>query len=252
MSKKIFITSCIIIQLVLLFSFIGSFKKNDESLAVGTNAEFYPFSFIENGKIVGFDIDIASEVCKRLGKEIEVKDMSFDVLIPQLTLGYIDFIAAGMTYTEERNQYVSFTTPYFSDDPLIILTVAKDESHHIKSLSDFQGQTIIVNEGYTADLFLSSKKEFNLIRLSSPADAFIALKNGRADAFVTARSTVLSFLESQKAGLFHYDVISDTADSYSLVISKKNTQLLDAIQKVLNEMEHEGLMDELKTKWKLK
>lgn len=249
MNKKIF---AILAVLILLFSLSFSWSKGKteeaNTLIVGTNSEFPPFSFRENKEIVGFDIDVAKEVAKRLNKQIQFKDMPFDALIPDLTFGNISFIAAGMTYTEERGKRVAFTQAYLSGDPLVIVTLASKPK--AISLNDLFGKTVVVNEGYTADLFLSGKEGLNLIRLSAPADAFLALKSGRGDAFVTARSTVKSFLETQDAAQYETHEIDGENDQYALVVSKNNPQLLEAIQQALDEMERDGTLARLKTKWK--
>ena len=162
-------------------------------LIVGTNAEFPPFSFIENKTIIGFDIDVAKEVAKRLDQPIEWKDMPFDALIPDTILGRVDFVAAGMSYTEERAKRVLFTKPYLTEDPLVILSASEQPL----GLDDLNNKTVVVIEGFTADLLMSSKNGFNLIRLPAQADGFMAIKSGRADAFVTAKSTVDLFLKGK-------------------------------------------------------
>ncbi|MDB6081397.1 MAG: artP, partial [Chlamydiia bacterium] len=179
MYKKIY--SFFILCITCVLPLFGS----DAKIIVGTNAEFPPFTFIDKGEVVGFDIDVAKEVCKRLGKEMQLKDMPFDALVPELTLGYVQFVAAGMSHTEERAKRVLFTKSYGSNDPLVILTLTKK-----MSLDDLTGKTVVVNEGFTADLFMSSKPGITLVRLSTPVDAFLALKAGRADAYVTAKSTI--------------------------------------------------------------
>lgn len=239
---------------IIFFSFTPTYKKPDTNiLLVGTNAEFPPFTFRTEGaesEIVGFDIDIVKEVCHRLGKEIQFKDMPFDALIPDLTLGHVDFVAAGMTATPERAQRVSFTKSYLSEDGLVIISLKKANSQKALTLDDYLGKTIVVNEGFTADLFLSAKEGFNLIRLPTVADGFVALKSGRADAFVTAQSTVRSFLETQDASQFQQASIEGSAENCALV-TPKNSILLTDIQKALDAMEKDGTLKQLKLKWKL-
>src|SRR5580704_2849514 len=100
------------------FSKSEQMPQSSNILLVGTNAEFAPYSFIDNGQIVGFDIDVAQEVAQRLGKTITFKDMPFESLLPELQLGRIEIIAAGITPTQERAQKVLFTKPYVEGDKL--------------------------------------------------------------------------------------------------------------------------------------
>ncbi len=234
----------------ILIAFAGwtlIFKPSPHTaLLVGTNAEFPPFTFRQEGEIVGFDIDIAKEVSRRLGKEMQFKDMPFDTLLPDLLLGQIDFIAAGMTATEERAKRVAFTKPYLHDDPLLIVTLDKP-----LKFEDLKGKTVVVNEGFTADIYLAKQNEVNLVRLPTTADGFIALKSGRADAFVTADSTVRSFYAAQGDAHFALESIPGTAENCALVLPKNNPDLLKQIQSALDEMEKVGYIDQLKKKWKL-
>ena len=230
----------------LVFGFLSSLLwASADKLVVGTNAEFPPFTYIDKGAIVGFDIDVAKEVAQRLGKEIQWKDVPFDALIPEVILGQVDFVAAGMSYTEERARRVSFTQSYLSGDPLVIFSKQK------MKLEDLKGKTVVVVEGFTADLFMSSQKGFNLIRLPTQADAFLAIKNGRAEAFVTAKTTTDCFIENQGNFSFQITSIEGTAETCALVVPKTKPQMLNAIQKVLNEIEEDGTMIKLLKKWNL-
>jgi len=234
-------------SIVLTSLFIFSLSRIAATLVVGTNAEFPPFSYVQNNSIVGFDIDVAKEVAKRLGQPIEWKDMPFEALIPETILGRVDFVAAGMSYTEERAKRVLFTRPYIAEDPLMILS----NSDKITSLDDLKGKTVVVIEGFAADSWISSKSGFNLIRLPTQADGFMAIKSGRVDAFVTAKSTIDLLFKQQNTSLLHAVVIEGTGETCALVIPKsKPTMLLD-IQKALDEMESDKTLDYLKDKWGL-
>jgi arginine/lysine/histidine transporter system substrate-binding protein len=173
--------------------------------------------------------------------------MPFDALIPDIVLGHIDFVAAGMSYTEERAKRVSFTKSYLSEDPLVIFTTSKE-----LELEDLKGKTVVVIEGFTADLFMSPKEGITLIRLPTQADGFMAIKSGRADAFVTAKSTVDAFFQMQDASQFYTTTIDGTGETCALVVPKNKPELLIDIQKALNDMENDGTMTKLKIKWKLR
>lgn len=233
--------------LLIFASLSSSLMAASNALVVGTNAEFPPYSYIEKGEIVGFDIDVAKEVGNKLGKELQFKDMPFDALIPDIILGRVDFVAAGMSYTEERAKRVLFTKSYLSEDPLVIFSKANQPL----TLDDLAGKTVIVNDGFTADTFMSSKPEVNLVRLPVQSDGFLAVKNGRADAFVTAQSTVNAFFETQNPAQFHITPIKGTGETCALVVPKSKPDLLINIQKALGDMEKDGTMARLKTKWKL-
>lgn len=219
------------------------------TLIVGTNAEFPPFSFMEHNEIVGFDIDIAREVAQRLNKTIELKNMSFDALIPSLQLGSIHMIAAGMTPTPERARRVLFTKPHMMGDSLVIVSL-KDKPFN--SLDALQDKTVVVNQGYTADTFMSDKP-VHLIRLSSAliSDGLLALKSKRADAFVAAYSSVKPFFERHGTNVLQWVPIPNTQETDALAISPQYPQLAQETQKVLDIMEADGTLQQLKKKWRI-
>lgn len=93
----------------------------DKTVKLGTNAAFPPFEYVEGKNIVGFDITMGQKIAKTCGSKLEVVDMSFDSLIPALQSGTIDFIAAGMSVTEERKKNVDFSVPYFESEQVIIV-----------------------------------------------------------------------------------------------------------------------------------
>lgn len=236
---------------VLLFALSGCFgpqKIDDTTLVVGTESNFPPFSFKENDQLVGFDIDLIKQVAERLGKHIEFQDMSFEALIPQAQLGSVHVIAAGMTPTENRAEKVFFTQPYIVGDPLLI--VAPIDRLDVGSLEALkQGKRVVVNQGYTADLFMSTLQGPELIRLETPAEAFLAIDQDRADAFVTARNTLVPFFRLHDAKRYSMTPIQETVEQTAIIVSKKYPALLEQIQAILDQLEAEGFMAALKQKW---
>ena len=88
----------------------------------GTASGFPPFEFIEDGELTGFDIDLTEAVVEEAGYELdEWTDLEFDSLIPALTGGDIDFIAAAMTITDDRAETIAFTDPYFESDQSVVV-----------------------------------------------------------------------------------------------------------------------------------
>lgn len=223
--------------------------RNDAGdMIVGISADFPPFSFIKDGKIVGFDIDIIEEIARRMNKKIEFKNMPFGTLLPSLQLGSIDVIASGLTATPERAKKVFFTTPYLEDGPLVILS---KKTAPIFTLDELKNKDVAVNEGYTADQHISKIPDLKIMRLKSPAQAFLALSSGRASAFVTAESTVKPFFDEHGAEQFQVSAIPGTGENSCLAITPKLPDLHKAIQKELDGMKEDGSLQALRTKWKL-
>ncbi|HSW73624.1 MAG TPA: transporter substrate-binding domain-containing protein [Candidatus Limnocylindria bacterium] len=227
----------------------SSLVIDTNTLLVDTNAEYPPFSFLDNDTIVGFDIDLANEVGKRLGKTVKITDMPFDSLLPKLQLGDLNIIAAGLTATPERAEKVLFTKPYLEGDPLIVIVGSKNPA--ITGIADLHGKDIVVNEGYTADLQLSKIEGLSLKRLATPAEAFMALQSGQVYAFVAARSTVQPYFQEHTYEEFNITPLEGMSDHYSLAVSKKYPELLPVIQEALDALEKDGTLAALKQKWGL-
>ena len=96
-------------------------SKDGKKIKLGTNATFPPFEYVNGKDIVGFDISMGQKIAAKAAGSLEVVDMAFDSLIPALQSGTIDFIAAGMSVTEERKKNVSFSDDYFESEQVIIV-----------------------------------------------------------------------------------------------------------------------------------
>lgn len=95
--------------------------NSSTTLKLGTNAAFPPFEYVEGSTIVGFDITMGQKIANDAKASLEVVNMEFDSLIPALQSGTIDFIAAGMSVTEERKKNVDFSDPYYASEQVIIV-----------------------------------------------------------------------------------------------------------------------------------
>lgn len=95
--------------------------SGDGVVKMGTNATFWPFEYTEGSEVVGFDITMSQYIAKGYGKQLEVINMEFDALIAALQAGSIDFVAAGMSITPDRQAEVDFSDPYYSSEQVVIV-----------------------------------------------------------------------------------------------------------------------------------
>lgn len=96
-------------------------KRDNGKLVMATNAEFPPYESIENDKVVGIDADIMQAVCDELGMELEIENIEFDSIIPEIQSGKADVGAAGMTVTPDREKNVDFSDSYATGTQVIIV-----------------------------------------------------------------------------------------------------------------------------------
>ncbi len=220
-------------------------------LVVGTSADFPPFEFVaENGTIMGFDIDIAKEIAKKLGVELKVVDMDFDALIPALQDGKIDLIIAGMSITEERKKVVDFSEPYFEADQAILVRADSE----IASLDDLKGKKVGVQSGTTGEDWAVTNlveagitSEENLYSYDKFIAAVEALRIGHLDAVVMDAPVAKTFVK--KYPELKIAFIVKTGEVYGIAVRKGEAELLDLINEVLKELKETGKLDKLVEKW---
>ena len=106
--------------------------------------KFAPYEYHDGNDIVGIDVDIANAICEDMGASLEITDVAFDSIIPEVQSGKADFAAAGMTVTEDRQTQVDFSDTYATGVQSVIVT----EDSDIKSLDDLKGQTDRCSAGY--------------------------------------------------------------------------------------------------------
>ncbi|MBM6822492.1 basic amino acid ABC transporter substrate-binding protein [Fusobacterium mortiferum] len=215
-----------------------------ERIYVGTNAEFPPFEYLENGKITGFDIELMNEIGKVLNADIKIQDMAFDGLLPALQLKKVDVVIAGMTATEERMKTVAFTQPYYIASQVIIV---KEEDNSIKSFEDLKGKRVGVMLGFTGDTVVSEIEGVKIERFNAAYAGIMALKADKADAVVLDSEPAKNYVK-QNPGLKLAE--ADAAkEEYAIAIRKNDKALLEKIEKALTEIKANGTYDKLIEKY---
>lgn len=131
--------------------------KSSGKIIMATNAEFEPFEFKDGNEVVGIDPEIAQKIADKLGVELEISDIAFDSCIPAVNTGKADFVAAGMTATEDRKKNVDFTDTYFDASQAIIVSNDSD----IATGKDLDGKVVGVQTGTTGDIYCTNEKGEN-------------------------------------------------------------------------------------------
>jgi len=174
-------------------------EDNENKIIVGTSADFAPFEYIdENQTIVGFDIDLIKAILEDKGYTVEVKDISFDSLITELSTGKIDVIAAAMTITDARKQQIDFSDPYYEADQSVLINAG--ENITIVNETDLANYTLGAQTGTTGASWVLDTlvtpglmNEDNLKRYETYTLAILDLKNGNIDAIVLDKPVAEAF-----------------------------------------------------------
>jgi len=220
--------------------------KKSGKIIVGTSADYPPYEFHKEinkkDEIVGFDIEIAKEIAKDLGVELQIKDMKFDGLLAALDAGTIDFVVAGMTPTPERAENVDFTKIYYTAvQSLVIRTEDKDK---IKTLEDLYGKKVGAQKGAIQEEIAKEQISGSQVKaLGKVSDLMLELKNNKIDALVVELPVSSAYI-SRNSDLTLLDIELDTDDSGSAIAIKKgNTDLVDEINKTLDRLINDKSID---------
>ena len=214
-------------------------------LVMATNAEFPPYEYHDGGEIVGIDAEIAKAIADELGMELEIEDIAFDSIIPEITSGKADMGLAGMTVTEDRKQSVDFTDTYAKASQKIIVK----EDSAIASPDDLTGVIVGVQQGTTGDIYVSDLEPdgTTVERYNKGFEAVQALSQGKIDAVVIDGEPAKTFV-AQTEGLKILEE-SFTDEEYAIAVKKGNTELLEKINGALKTLKDNGTLDEIVAKY---
>ena len=213
-------------------------------LVMVTNAEFPPYEFHDQNAIVGIDVEIAGAIAEQLGLELEIEDIAFDSIIPEIVSGKADIGAAGMTVTEDRKQNVDFSDTYAHATQVIIVK----EDSEIKGVADLEGKIMGVQQGTTGDIYVSGDYgDAAVERYAKGMEAVQALAQGKVDAVVIDGESAKQYIK-EVDGLKIIDE-SYTDEDYAIAIKKGNTAMVEAVNAALAELKSEGKLDEIVAKY---
>ena len=214
------------------------------SLIMCTNAEFPPYEFHNGNEIVGIDVEICNAIAEKLGLKLEIEDIAFDAIIPEIVSGKADLGAAGMTVTEDRKQNVDFSDSYAHATQVIIIR----EDSDIAGPDDLKGKLVGVQQGTTGDLYVSADLGDDAVeRYSKGMEAVQALTQSKVDAVIIGGETAKQYVK-EVPGLRILDE-SYTDEEYAIAVQKGNTQLLDAINTAIGELKKNGTFDKIVEKY---
>ncbi len=228
-----------LILLLFLVLLLTGCAKDENTLFMVTEAGFAPYEYYENNKVVGIDVDIAEEIAKRLDKKLVVKDVAFDSIINELNSGKADFALAGMSITEERKEEVDFSIEYAISKQVIV--ALKDTN--IKKVSDLNNKKITVQLGSVADSYVSKNfKNAKLIQQKKFLTAAEDIKGKKADCLIMDELPAVELVKNNPE-LKILDIEMFT-DKYAAVVSKGNTELLEQINEILQDLIDSGKINE--------
>jgi polar amino acid transport system substrate-binding protein len=271
--KKIMATVLASIAAFATFGFASC--GGEETLVVYTEAGFAPFEYIQDGKIVGVDVDIMNQVGEKLGKKIVFENVGFDTIIDTVAAGKLCNVgAAGISVTPARQEKVDFSNEYYTAELYVIYQAAEKETYVDMTTNEVEGvywgslkgKRIAVQSGTTADLFLGDELADH--PSDDPEEAWTgvlynsgatkvdcqALATAVANIGLDADVLIIDELPAQQlikgnanlacAPLYYYgegEADTPATDTYAICVTKGQDALLTAINEVLAELGTTGI-----------
>ena len=223
--------------------------EEKKTLVVGTSADYPPFEFVDTAKsdeIIGFDIELIKIAAEKLGYEVEVKNMDFNSLIPALQAKQFDVVISGMTPTEERDEVVDFSVPYYETEQYLLF----DKSKGYKEISELKGGTVgAQTSSIQLDLAeeLAAEYGFKAESRNLIPELIQEIIIGRFDAAVIENIVSENYLANNK-DLAAFPIEVEDPD-YKAIVFQEGSSLKAEFDKVVEELIEDGTIEELKAKW---
>jgi arginine/ornithine transport system substrate-binding protein len=250
--KKILIA----IGLIILVLAVGTVHAKDWKIVrIGVEGAYPPFSFTTaDGKLEGFDIDIARALGKAMGVEIKLVAQDWDGIIPALMARKYDAIIASMTITEERKKKVAFSNKYYNTPAKF---VTKKGSVKEFTKDTLKGKTVGVQRATTHDSYLTDNygKDVKIKRYATQDDAYLDMTAGRLD-FLLADSVALSdgFLKKPEGKNFEFVGPDMTEERWfgvgaGIACRKKDKDLVELFNKAIDQIRADGTYKKIQDKY---
>ncbi len=235
----------LVIALVGVFAACGGDKTEEKTvLTMATNAEFPPYEYVEEGKIIGIDAEIAALIADKLGMELQIVDVAFDSIIPGVQSGKYDMGMAGLTVNDERLEKVNFSTSYAKGVQVVIIP----ENSDIKSLDDISGKKIGVQTSTTGDIYATDDfGEEAITRYDNGAVAVQALIAGKVDCVIIDNEPAKSYVTANE-GLKILET-EYAVEDYAICFNKEDTELQEKVDAALKELIADGSVQRVVDKY---
>lgn len=238
----------LVIALIGVFAACGGSGDTDTDakpvLTMATNAEFPPYEYVEDGKIIGIDAEVAALIADKLGMELQIVDVAFDSIIPGVQSGKYDMGMAGLTVNDERLEKVNFSTSYAKGVQVVIVA----ENSSIASPDDIAGKKIGVQTSTTGDIYATGDfGEDAVVRYDNGAVAVQALIAGKVDCVIIDNEPAKAYVAANE-GLKILDT-EYTEEDYAICFNKADTELQEKVDGALKELIADGSVQKVVDKY---
>lgn len=224
----------------------GTGAGETKKLILGLSADFPPYEFhIKNDKgedeIVGFDVEIAKEIAKDMGAELEIKDMVFSSLLNELGSGRIDMVISGLSPSPERAKEIEMSQIYYNAKQAVVAREADKDKY--ATLESLEGLKIGVQKSSIQEDIAKEIPGAKLTSLAKISDIIMQLNSGRVDVAIIEGPVAESFVKNVE-GIVITDAEPVTEDEgYVVGIKKGNKELLDQVNATLDRLMKDGSIE---------
>lgn len=239
--KKFLAKLLVAVMVVMSVTACSADKTVSDKLIMATEAGFAPYEYTEDGTtVIGVDVDIANEIAKAMGKELEIQNTTFDGALLAVQQGKVDFAAAGISVTEERKELMDFTIEYATSKQVMVINKSASK---ISSPDEITKDTVVgVQLGTVADIYCSSDIECVVKQYNKFLEAAQDLKNNKLDCIIMDELPALEMVKSNsELAVVEKEVFTD---KYAIAVKKGNTEMLNAINEVLQKLIDDGKIEE--------
>jgi polar amino acid transport system substrate-binding protein len=219
-----------------------------KELRCGTLADIPPFATADarTRELVGFDVDMCHAVGKRLGVAVTLVPMSIEARIPEVKMGRVDIAIANLFYTLGRAQQIQFSNAYYLAKEVIMTRASEPGT----TKADFKGKRLSASKGSTSEIGIR-QNESEPLTFQDTGSAYMALMQNKAVGMVGNPLTLTKFIKQAKASGVDLKVIDDplVVAPVAIGLRKDEPALLAAVNKALADMEKDGQINEIWSKW---
>lgn len=220
--------------------------KADGKIKFGTEGTYAPFTFHDkDGKLTGFDIEIAEEIAKRLGVKAEFIETKWDGIFAGLDAKRFDAIVNEVAIREDRLEKYDFSNSYIVSKAVLIVN---EENSNIKTFEDLKGKKS--GQSLTSNLAdIARSFEAEIVQVDGFNQSIDLLVSKRIDATINDSLSFLDFKKQRPDTPIKIVDQMDTKDQIGIMFNKGNTELVDAVNKALDEMKADGTYLKISEKW---
>ena len=220
----------------------------DSPLRVGMSGQYFPFTFVEQDKLKGFDVDVMNAIGDEMGRDIKYETANFSGLFGMLESGRIDTVANQITITEERQKAYIFSEPYVYDGAQV---VTKKGNSEIQGVEDLKGKTVAVNLGSNFEALLRElpyADQIDIKTYESNLERDTAL--GRVDAFVMDRVSASQIIKEKPLPLeLAGPTFSQITNAYPFRDTETGRALRNEVNRALATLRDNGTLASISEKW---